>query len=212
MLIGLTEHISLFVGWAVILLTGPPVGVVVGSTVVWEAMDRNFHGGLIESGQELSGFIFGTVLPLLERLTRGINRRLVKHVEDAFYVNATIYFSIGLPMLLRTFARWHLECECTATAVLLCYAYHVLRIGPFFMNFAYVYSLCHKEVRIAASTLACVQLHIFYSQLLHSSVSTRLLCHRATRRPRRTASSTRRSTATALSDTPSIGGSACTTA
>ena len=27
----------------------------------------------------------------------------------------------------------------------LCAAYHVLRIGPYFMNFAYVYTLCHKE-------------------------------------------------------------------
>merc|ERR1712178_64231 len=27
----------------------------------------------------------------------------------------------------------------------LCWAYHVFRIGPYFMNFAYVYTLCHKE-------------------------------------------------------------------
>ena len=25
------------------------------------------------------------------------------------------------------------------------WAYNVLRIGPYFMNFAYVYTLCHKE-------------------------------------------------------------------
>ena len=33
----------------------------------------------------------------------------------------------------------------------MCYVYHVLRIGPFFMNFAYVYSLCHKEGHATAA-------------------------------------------------------------
>ena len=26
-----------------------------------------------------------------------------------------------------------------------CYVYHVIRIGPYFTNFAYAYTLCHKE-------------------------------------------------------------------
>lgn len=27
----------------------------------------------------------------------------------------------------------------------LCYAYHILRVGPYYQNFAYAYTLCHKE-------------------------------------------------------------------
>ena len=65
-----TEGISLAVGAVLVLLTGPPVGAVVGSTVLWEAIDRGFRGGLVESGQELTGFIFARVIPTIERLTK----------------------------------------------------------------------------------------------------------------------------------------------
>ena len=64
-----TEGFSLFVGAIMVLLVGPPVGAVVGSTVLWEAIDRGFDGGLVESGKELTGFIFGRCIPLLGRLT-----------------------------------------------------------------------------------------------------------------------------------------------
>ena len=67
---GLTERVSLVCGAVLVLLTGPPVGAVVGSTVLWEAIDRGFAGGLVESGKELSGLIFARLIPLLERLTK----------------------------------------------------------------------------------------------------------------------------------------------
>ena len=56
-----------------------------------------------------------------------------------------------MPLMLCAFGRMHLACESTRAALLLCYAYHVLRIGPFFMNFAYVYSVCHKEGHASAA-------------------------------------------------------------
>ena len=67
---GIKERVSLFVGAVLVLTIGPPVGAVVGSTVLWEAIDRGFAGGLVESGKELSGFIFARCIPLLERLTK----------------------------------------------------------------------------------------------------------------------------------------------
>ena len=63
------ERTSYYLGWLLVLTTGPPVGAVIGSTVLWEAIDRGFAGGLVESGQELTGFIFARVIPLIERLT-----------------------------------------------------------------------------------------------------------------------------------------------
>uniref|UniRef100_A0A7S2J590 Fatty acid desaturase domain-containing protein n=1 Tax=Haptolina brevifila TaxID=156173 RepID=A0A7S2J590_9EUKA len=128
-----------------LILIGPPIGIVIGSTVVWEAIDRGFAGGLVESGQELSGLIFGRIIPWIERLTKPINKHFVKHEDDSFLVNFALFTALGLPLLLTTFGRLHLACKSTAAAALLCYAYHVIRIGPFFMNFAYVYSVCHKE-------------------------------------------------------------------
>jgi len=145
------ERVSIFVGALMLITIGPAVGIIVGSTVLWEAIDRGFAGGLVESGQELSGLIFARIIPWLERVTKPFNRKLVKHEEDSFLVNFALYMGLGMPAMLLTFGRWHLACESTWAALLLCYTYHVLRIGPFFMNFAYVYSVCHKEGHAAAA-------------------------------------------------------------
>ena len=145
------ERVSMFVGALMLCTVGPFVGAVVGSTVLWEAIDRGFRGGLVESGQELSGLIMGRFVPWFQRVTHPFNRRLVKHEEDSFLVNFALYMGLGLPLLLTTFGRWHLAAESTGKALLLAWAYHVLRIGPFFMNFAYVYSVCHKEGHAAAA-------------------------------------------------------------
>lgn len=146
-----SERLSFAIGAVTVALIGPPVGVVVGSTVLWEAIDRGFAGGLVESGKELSGLIFGRIIPWLDRVTKPFNKHLVKNEDDSFLVNFALYSSIGLPLLLTTFGRWHLEAESLRSALLLCYIYHVIRIGPFFMNFAYVYSVCHKEGHASAA-------------------------------------------------------------
>ena len=145
------ERCSMFFGVLALLTIGPPVGLIVGSTVLWEAIDRGFKGGLVESNHELTGLIMGRLVPWFERVTKPFNKRLVKHEEDAFLVNFAVYMGVGLPLLLTTFGRLHQAAESTGYALLLCYAYHVLRIGPFFMNFAYVYSVCHKEGHAAAA-------------------------------------------------------------
>ena len=179
-LLNTTEWVSLFVGFILVALIGPPVGAVVGSCVLWEACDRGFAGGFVESGQELSGFIFARLIPLIERITtpyalpiiikmhlprsphshkkktfscsqRRLNKRLVKHEDDAFLVNATIWFCLGLPLLLTTFGYYHLQATSLTAQLTLCWLYHVIRMGPMFMNFAYVYSLCHKEGHAAAA-------------------------------------------------------------
>ena len=61
-------HIStqLSLGVVILLLIGPPIGIVVGSTVLWEAADRGFKGGLVESNNELTGLIFGRLVPWFE--------------------------------------------------------------------------------------------------------------------------------------------------
>lgn len=148
-LYGASEWLSLVAGTVLLVVTGPPVGLIIGSTVVWEAIDRGFRGGLVESGCELSGVLLGRVLPWLTRLTTPFNKRFVKNEEDAFLVNAALFYGLGLPLLLRTFGRYHLAAQAAgaeeSVSLAMCFVYHVLRIGPFFMNFAYVYSVCHKE-------------------------------------------------------------------
>ena len=146
-----SERISMAVGALTLLLIGPPIGIVIGSTVVLEAIDRGFKGGLVESNNELTGLIFGKLIPWFDRVTKPFNSKLVKHSDDAFLVNFGAYMAIGMPLLLTTFGRWHLEAQSTLSMCLLAYCYHVIRIGPFFMNFAYVYSVCHKEGHASAA-------------------------------------------------------------
>lgn len=146
------ERVEFLVGSVLALLTVPPVGAVIGSTVFWEAIDRGFKGGLVESNNELTGLIFGQILPWITRMTEPFNKKLVKNPDDAFLPNAALFFVLGLPLLLTSFGRWHLANEGSLGVQLgLCWAYHVMRIGPFFMNFAYVYVLCHKEGHAAAA-------------------------------------------------------------
>jgi len=134
-------------GAAIVLAAGPVTGLIVFSAVVWEAIDRGFRGGFVQSGKELSGVLLGTVAPFVNRATAPFNRRFFKKAEDAYMANAIILFGIFLPALFFWLARDHLQRKERGLGVNLWYfwAYHVLRIGPYFMNFAYVYTLCHKE-------------------------------------------------------------------
>ena len=142
----------MFFGALTLLTVGPFIGINVGTTVVWEAIDRGFKGGLVESNNELTGLVMGRLVPWFDRITKPLNEKLVKHKEDAFLVNFAVYACFGLPLLLWTFGRLHLQYGAsTMHALLLCYAYHVIRLGPMFMNFAYVYSVCHKEGHAAAA-------------------------------------------------------------
>ena len=83
------------VGALTLLVIGPPIGVVVGSTVLWEAIDRGFKGGLVESNNELRGLLLGKIVPWFDRVTKPFNKRLVKHEEDSFLVNFAILMGFG---------------------------------------------------------------------------------------------------------------------
>ena len=57
-------------------------------------------------------------------------------------MNSIVLGGVALPAMFA--ACWYHN-KTYGFNVALCMAYHVIRIGPFFMNFAYVYTLCHKE-------------------------------------------------------------------
>ena len=64
-----TEWISFVAGVCILLLVGPPVGLVVFASMIWEAIDRRFEGGFVDSGKELTGFLFTKFIPWLEEST-----------------------------------------------------------------------------------------------------------------------------------------------
>merc|ERR1719149_244273 len=95
---GWQERLSLLSGLTLLVTTGPIVGAIVGSTVLWEAIDRGFKGGLVESNNELTGLIFGRIVPWITRVTAPFNKKLVKNPDDSFLPNASIFFVFGLPL------------------------------------------------------------------------------------------------------------------
>ena len=121
------EWLMLLSGIATLLVTGPPVAIVIFLTVVWEAIDRGFKGGFVESGNELSGLLMGKFIPWFDRLTAPFNRRFVKKPDDAFLVNVAWYYGLGMPLMLRTAGNLHLAGD--YSPYLICLVYPVLRMG-----------------------------------------------------------------------------------
>ena len=85
----------------------------------------------------------GRVAPWVNCATHEFNARLVKHPADSFMVNCLLAQGVVIPVVFAACAHWTLRSGVLSPA--LCFAYHVLRIGPYFMQFAYYYTLCHKE-------------------------------------------------------------------
>lgn len=44
-----TEWISFVAGVCILLFVGPPVGIVVFASMIWEGIDRRFRGGFVDS-------------------------------------------------------------------------------------------------------------------------------------------------------------------
>ena len=107
----------------------------VGLSVLWDAVDRGFMG------KPQDGVIMS--------LARWINIKTenfwsfaVKKKEDAFMVNLALLLGIFIPAMFFLSFYYTLQ---NGFNLYLCAAYHMLRLGPYFMNFGYVYSACHKE-------------------------------------------------------------------
>lgn len=130
-----TEHVSFWCGVVLMVTIVPLVASVVLATVVWEASDRLFHG------PELSGLTM-KIARWVNSATHGFNSKLTKRPEDSFVVNALILLGIAVPALCFYNLYYTLAFGFSWKMM---YAYHVLRLGPYFMNFAYAYTMCHKE-------------------------------------------------------------------
>lgn len=141
-LVGVKEHLELVVGLAIVGVAAPFIAPVVLSAIIWEGLDRGFKGGFVRSGNELSGVLLGGVAPWFNRQTNDFNAQFVKRREDGYMINVLVLQGIAIP---AAFLGCYVHTAAHGFSVALCWAYHVFRIGPYFMNFAYCYTLCHKE-------------------------------------------------------------------
>merc|ERR1712232_85786 len=137
------EWASFFAGVLILLVCGLPVGSVLLAALVWEALDRGFDGGFTQSGKELTGFLCSRVGPAFGAATQKFNEKFVKKPHDAYMINCMVIHGVLVPLMFFAFA-WRVY-QVGHVELWALYVYHVLRIGPFFLNFAFVYTLCHKE-------------------------------------------------------------------
>uniref|UniRef100_A0A7S0ITH6 Fatty acid desaturase domain-containing protein n=1 Tax=Calcidiscus leptoporus TaxID=127549 RepID=A0A7S0ITH6_9EUKA len=147
----LAEGTRVALGALFFATVGPFVFASAMLSTLWEAADRGFDGGIFLSGREQTGFLVGTVAPAINRVMHPFNKRLVKHEQDAYMVNAVLLLGLFVPLLFVLCGLHTLRAGYVSP--LLCIAYHQFRIGPFVMNFGYVYALAHREGHaIAART------------------------------------------------------------
>jgi hypothetical protein len=137
-----SEWISFVAGTCILVFVGPTVGMVVFAAMIWEGVDRRFDGGFVDSGKELSGFLFTKFVPWLQQKTNKFNVQFVKRPQDAYMMNCIYGYGGLVPIMFFSCAFYIYQ---YGMNIYLAFGYHLLRIGPYFMNFAYVYTLCHKE-------------------------------------------------------------------
>jgi len=133
-----TEWANFVAGVCLLALAGPPVGVVVFAAMIWEAIDRGFDGGFVDSGRELTGFLFAKAIPWLRESTQKFNERFVKRSDDAYMMNCIVAYGVMVPMMFFGCAYIAFHSENRMTPLWVLFVYHLVRIGPYFMNFAYV--------------------------------------------------------------------------
>lgn len=138
------EWLQFCCGLLILATVGPCVGIVVFVAMIWEAIDRGFDGGFVDSGKELTGFLFAVFIPWLRNATQQFHATFVKRKQDAYMMNCVIGYGFFVPLMFSGCAYLAYE-NGGMTPLWMAFVYHLIRIGPYFMNFAYVYTLCHKE-------------------------------------------------------------------
>ena len=131
----LGDTVALIWGGLMLIFLAPIVAFVVGLAVLWEFLDR---GG---RGKPLSGIVM-SFAQSVNSSTAAFTGLFTRHQEDGFILNVVLFLGGVIPLTLFLSLDYTLA---NGFSLPLCIAYHVFRIGPFFMNFAYTYTLCHKE-------------------------------------------------------------------
>lgn len=113
----------------------PLVGVVVALTVLWDALDRGFRG------RPQDGVLMNFVRQVNVR-TQPFTSAYLKNPEDGFIFNTVLLLGVAVP-IFWAFCLRHTLLHGFSLPLFVCY--HLFRLGPYFMNFAYSYTLFHKE-------------------------------------------------------------------
>ena len=116
-----------------------PLPLVVGQIVsctLWEGLDQ-FTLKIVDKFTKLNEWCE----------TKKFYQKLVVHPKDTFIVNTTFWLAVVLPgyFLCEAFAQAQSLADGNGFNWYRAAIYNVIRIGPMYRNFMYVYVLCHKE-------------------------------------------------------------------
>jgi hypothetical protein len=115
-----------FIGFVFIAFSLPPAAVIVGSCTLWYYIDP--------VTLRLCRYLTSLAAPKFEFM--------VRNPKDAFLVPLVFLQGVVIPAFFA-FCFWH-QLQNGFTP-LLAFAYHCVRLGPYFTGYAYAYTMCHKE-------------------------------------------------------------------
>lgn len=139
-----TEYIYFTAGLGIVIAFAPPLVLCLATATLWEAVDRGFDGGFFQSGKERTGFILGRFAPWLSKVTQKTFEKYSRRKENAFILLAVWAYGVGIPLAFL-YTGYVVATSGWVKGLVAMFIYNVIRTGPFFMNFAYVYTLSHKE-------------------------------------------------------------------
>jgi hypothetical protein len=125
----IAEQVKLVLGIVMVACFGPYVIFQVAVCQLWEFVDKHTVGFI-----QICSRISDAVSPFFSRMT--------KSKEDGFMVPLFVWLGLVLPAWFF-YELWHATTYGFSLRRVL--VYNVIRIGPMYMNFMYVYVLCHKE-------------------------------------------------------------------
>ena len=95
---GMPATVRAAAGALLLGLSAPFVVPVLLGALLWEAADRRGRGGLWQSNQELTGWLFRRALPTIDRVTAPWHANFVRRPSDAFMVNCVALHGVGVPL------------------------------------------------------------------------------------------------------------------
>lgn len=123
------EAIKLMSGIALLALAGVYVAGQVAACTIWEAIDKRTV--------DMVGWASKISQSLSHRWTG-----LVNHPADGFVVNLVLWLGVLMPAYFFYELYMAVTVGFSWPRILI---YNLIRIGPMYANFMYVYVMCHKE-------------------------------------------------------------------
>eukprot|EP01128_Nolandella_sp_AFSM9_P000583 TRINITY_DN10733_c0_g1_i1.p1 TRINITY_DN10733_c0_g1~~TRINITY_DN10733_c0_g1_i1.p1 ORF type:complete len:416 (-),score=103.92 TRINITY_DN10733_c0_g1_i1:127-1374(-) len=123
------QSLRLYVGGAIFFTALPFFAPQIAACTFWEFIDKKTINGV----EKVKAFGAS-----LEKYWKPY----VRHAEDAFIPNMLLMLGVFIPLYAL------LELYLTVTygfSWIRLFIFHLIRIGPMYSNFAWIYTLCHKE-------------------------------------------------------------------